>query len=368
MVFKREDIEAREQDTLAPYAAKSAETKGREYPETEDELRTAFQRDIDRIIYCLARRRLSKKTQVFFAGHGDHYRNRSSHTDEVVRIARSLARTLGLNEDLAEAIALAHDLGHPCFGHKGEQTLDELLEPHGAHFEHNEQSLWVVERLERKSENYPGLNLTFEVRDGLNKHRTPYDSPRATDSAMPTLEAQLVNVADEIAYKHHDIDDGLRAKAFTEKDLENLRLWQEAMKDVGGNIGTIRSRVIEIMINDLVQTTEGRLNELKIRTLDDVSSQKEPVARFSEAMAKMIEELGKFLEERFYKFEPVQKYNRQGEGVIHFLFKKFYDEPEKMPEEFIARLKNEPKAIIVKDYIAGMTDHFALELYDKFKK
>ena len=358
MARKREDIEALEEKILEPYAAKSAQTKGRQYPEKEDDLRTAFQRDIDRIIHCLARRRLSKKTQVFFAGHGDHYRNRSSHTDEVVRIARSLARTLGLNEDLSEAIALAHDLGHPCFGHKGEQTLDELLKPHGVHFEHNEQSLWVVEKLEHKSTKYPGLNLTFEVRDGLNKHRTPYDSPHATDSAMPTLEAQIVNIADEIAYKHHDIDDGLRAEVFIEKDLESLALWKKA---------TTRSGVIELMVKDLVKTTEARIKEFKILNLEDVYGQKEPVARFSQEMSAMIAELGKFLEEKFYKSEPVRKYNRQGEEVIRFLFKTFYDKPEKMPEEFAARLKTEPKPIVVKDYIAGMTDNFALELYAKLK-
>jgi len=356
MVRKREDIEALEAKILEPYAAKSAKTKGRQYPEKEDDLRTAFQRDIDRIIHCLARRRLSKKTQVFFAGHGDHYRNRSSHTDEVVRIARSVARTLGLNEDLTEAIAFAHDLGHPCFGHKGEQTLDELLKPYGAHFEHNEQSLWIVERLERKSAKYPGLNLTFEVRDGLNKHRTPYDNPQTKDKAMPTLEAQIVNIADEIAYKHHDIDDGLRAKVFAEKDLESLRLWKQA--------GT-RSGVIELMVKDLVEMTEERIKKLKIRTVADVYGQKEPIARFSQEMSTMIAELGKFLEEKFYKSEPVRKYNRQGEEVIRFLFKTFYDTPEKMPEEFNVRLKSEPKPIVVKDYIAGMTDHFALELYEK---
>lgn len=358
MIRRREDIEAMEERNLAPYSAKSARSKGREHPEQEDNFRTAFQRDIDSIMYCLARRRLSKKTQVFFAGHGDHYRNRSSHTDEVVRIARSLARTLGLNEDLSEAIALAHDLGHPCFGHKGEQTLDELLKPYGAHFEHNEQSLWVVERLEHKSEKYPGLNLTFEVRDGLNKHRTPYDSPEAKDLAMPTLEGQIVNIADEIAYKHHDIDDGLRAKVFTEEDLKSLKLWQKAAKETGGSI-------IEVMVKDLVKTTEDRIHEFKVRTLDDAYRQREPTVCFSEAMAKMIAELGKFLEEKFYKSEPVRKYNRQGEEVIRFLFKAFYDKPEKMPEEFSVRLKTEPRHIIVKDYIAGMTDHFALELYDK---
>lgn len=360
MIRTREELEQLEKRILAPYAVRSAESRGREFKEAEDPYRTCFQRDVDRITHCMAHRRLSKKTQVFFAGHGDHFHNRSSHTSEVVRLARTVSRTLGLNEDLTEAIALAHDLGHPCFGHKGESVLDNLLQPSDGHFEHNEQSLWIVERLERKNSQYPGLNLSFEVRDGLNKHRSPYDRPKSKNLKMPSLEAQIVNIADEIAYKHHDIDDALRAKIISFRDLEGLGIWKRAREKHSG-----KPNVIKLMANDLVKNTEESLKVLKIKSADDVCDQKEPLARFSEAMSVNIRELGAFLEEKFYRSPAVTRYNDQGERVIRFLFKSFYDKPELMPHDFTLRLENEEKTVVVKDYIAGMTDHYAIELYEE---
>lgn len=369
MLRKREDIEKQELDILADYAVKSSDSKGRQYPEKEAPDRTCFQRDRDRIMYSKAFLRLRGKTQVVLASHGDHFRTRMDHTQYVASASRSIAQSLGLNQDLAEAIALAHDLGHTCFGHEGESALNEMMKKYKSRFEHNGQSLWIVEKLEKKSKNYDGLNLTFEVRDGIDKHRTIYDNPQSRNSLMPSLEAQIVNIADEIAYNFHDLDDGLRAEVFSREDLDGLQIWQvakETLEDGDSDLPmNIRSKIMELMISDLTQTTSANLKVNNIHSAQDVYNHPQELAHFSDLMRKRIDELKAFLFDRFYKSDDVRSYNEQGKKIITFLFEKFYNEPELMPYEFKDKLGSEEKHIVVKDYIAGMTDGFAITLYNK---
>lgn len=369
MIRQRKDIEKQEAKTLASYAVKSSESKGRQYAEKEDADRTCFQRDRDRIIYSKAYLRLRGKTQVVMASHGDHFRTRMDHTQYVSSVSRSIAQSLGLNQDLAESIALAHDLGHTCFGHEGESALNNMMEKHKSRFEHNEQSLWIVEKLEKKSKNYDGLNLTFEVRDGIDKHRTIYDNPQSRDNLMPSLESQIVNIADEIAYNFHDLDDGLRAEVFSKKDLETLAIWQSAQKfleEGDSNLPmNIRSKIMEMMIGDLIQTSNHNLKSNNINSVEDVYKYPKNLACFSDSMRKMINELKEFLFNKFYRSDDVKHYNEQGRKIITFLFEKFYNESSLMPNEFKDKLNGEEKHIVVKDYIAGMTDGYAILLYNE---
>jgi len=372
MIRKREDIEKQELDILAGYAVKSAESKGREYSEKETVDRTCFQRDKDRIIYSKSYLRLRGKTQVVLASHGDHFRTRLDHTQYVASISRSISQALGLNQDLAEAIALAHDLGHTCFGHEGESALNKMMEKYGSRFEHNEQSLWIVENLEKKSKNYNGLNLTFEIRDGIDKHRTIYDNPESRDNIMPSLEAQIVNIADEIAYNFHDLDDGLRAEVFAGLDLENLKIWQTAKKALEEGDSdlpmNIRSKIMEMMINDLIQVTDQNLETNNINSVEDIYKYSKNLAHFSDLMREMIDGLKTFLFNKFYKSDDVKHYNEEGRKIITFLFEKFYNKSDLMPDEFKSRLNDEEKHIVVKDYVAGMTDSFAISLYKQFNQ
>ena len=374
MIKKRQDIEVQEEKNLAPYAVKSSQSKGRKYSEKEDDYRTCFQRDRDRIIHSKAFRRLKGKTQVFVSSYGDHYRSRLTHTMEVAQFSRDIARTLGLNEDLAETIALAHDLGHTPFGHAGQDAMNEMMEQYGSRFEHNEQSRRVVEHIEIKTDKYPGLNLSFEVLDGLIKHRTPYDSPEADDHLMPSLEAQIVNIADEIAYESHDLDDGLRAGILHLHKLDELALWNEARKNVPKHLPmdltprSIISNLMPLIVNDLVFTTEQGLKNKHIQTLEDIYKQQDMIAGFSDKMRKMVMELKDYLYKHFYQSHGVRTYNEKGEEVIHFLFKTLYNNPDLMHEKAKEALEKEEKHIVVKDYISGMTDNFALELYRSFEK
>ncbi len=373
-MLRRTDLEQREKQALAPYAVKNAESRGREHPEAEDPFRTAFQRDRDRVIHSKAFRRLKGKTQVFVAHYGDHYRSRLAHSMEVAQLSRDIARTLNLNEDLAETIGLAHDLGHTPFGHSGQDEMHELMQAYGERFEHNEQSRRVVEILEEKSPKYPGLNLSFEVRDGMIKHRTTYDAPLAPDHFMPSLEGQLVNLADEIAYQNHDIDDGLRAGIFKIEALDGLKIWQEAKKTVdqalplGFRIGAMISSLIGLMIGDLVAETETRVKRAGVTSVTQVCALHEPVCDFSPAMAQKTRELKTWLYKNFYLSPGVAEYNQKGKQVIRTLFEHFMKHPEAMTEKPQARLAHDPLHLVVKDYISGMTDNFALELYENFLK
>lgn len=371
MIIKREDLEGRELEILAPYAVKSAESKGRSFKEGEGPYRTCFQRDRDRVIHCKAFRRLNGKTQVFISGYGDHYRSRMTHSMEVAQFGRDIARQLNLNQDLAEAIALAHDLGHTPFGHAGQDAMNEVMEKHGSRFEHNEQSFRVVHELERKSDDYKGLNLSFEVLDGLLKHRTRYDRPKAFDHFMPSLEAQIVNIADEIAYQSHDIDDGLRSGILTSEGLMQLEIWKYAAADKKASETPevqqhqMVTSIMSLLVNDLAQNTDKTVSQIGINSVDDIYGYQEQLAQFSDEVSKMGAELKDYLYENFYNAKEVMKYNMEGKKVISFLFNTLYDKPENLPEKYQKRLEKQEQYEVVKDYIAGMTDSFAMDLYKK---
>jgi len=364
VLLKRTDLEKREREILAPYATFS-DVAQREFADHGDEFRTEFQRDHARIIHSKAFRRLRGKTQVFVAHHGDHFRNRLTHTLEVSQIARNLARNLAVNEDLAGAIALAHDLGHTPFGHTGEERLNALLQKFGKSFEHNRQSRRILEKLEKKYVGFDGLNLTHDLLDGLAKHATPYDSPSSLGQA--SLEAQIVNLADEIAYTNHDLDDGLRAKIFTREDLAELELWQKAIEKVDQKLPSEAfyhravSAIINLLTTDLLQETSQKLEKNGIKSLDDVRSFPEALVSFSPAMQKALEELRNFLREKFYFHPDVKKLSKKGADLLEKLFTSIYEKPELLPTEFAARLETDAKEEVVADFVAGMTDDFAEE-------
>lgn len=375
-IVLRKKLENRDQKLLAPYAILSSKTAGREFPEPEEPTRTVFQRDRDRIIHSKAFRRLSGKTQVFIATYGDHFRDRLSHTLEVAQVARDMARSLALNEDLAEAIALSHDLGHTPFGHAGEQTLNEIMNRFGFHFEHNEQSKRVVEKLEKQFPHFDGLNLSFEVRQGLAKHQTLYDQ-RTKKITGKTLEAQVVDIADEIAYHNHDLDDGLRAKLFEMAGLVKLPLLKEAKTAAEKKHGplknpiVLRSRVISmlisLMITDVLKTTRANIKRSKVRNLADVLKHKKNLISFSPSFQKKVQQLREFLWDRMYQSRKVLYYSHRGQRILKKLFGLFYKRPRLMPRHFYERIEvQNPLAIVVKDYVAGLTDMYATELARKY--
>jgi dGTPase len=373
-MIKRENLEGRELELLAPYAVKSAESKGRSFHEKEDSYRTCFQRDRDRVIHCRAFRRLNGKTQVFIAGYGDHYRSRLTHSMEVAQFSRGMACMLDLNQDLAEAIGLAHDLGHTPFGHAGQEAMNAVMEKYGSRFEHNEQSFRVVHELEKKSDEYNGLNLSFEVLDGLLKHRTRYDRPKAFDHFMPSLEAQIVNIADEIAYQSHDIDDGLRSGILAVEEMAGLAIWKRAVE--GSQVSEVPeiqryhwvTSIMSLLVNDLASTTEKNVKKAGISSVEDLYRHESPMACFSPEMSDMASELKDYLYQHFYNAEEVMKYNEEGKKIITGLFGKLYEDLSRLPEKYQQKLEQEEKHIVVKDYIAGMTDSFATELYNELSK
>jgi len=372
MLLVREQLEERERVLLAPYAVSSALSEGRHHPEPPDPYRTTFQRDRDRVIHSKAFRRSKGKTQVFVAHYGDHYRSRMIHSMEVAQVSRGIARTLGLNEDLAETIAIAHDLGHTPFAHAGQDALNAIMEQHGSHFEHNEQSLRVVEKLEYCYADFVGLNLTYEVRDGLIKHRTTYDNPQLIDHPMSSLEAQVVNLADEIAYQNHDIDDGLRSCILKVEQLDQLPLWRKAQEGIRTDLGedvwiamTVTA-LVKLMIHDVVQMTNERLKTLSINSLSDVYKARDPLVSFSPEVSEMNEALKTFLYTYFYRSPGVFEYNERGAQVIEALFDHFMTHFEEIPLDPRAN-PEEPRHVLVKDYIAGMTDAFALKIYKRLK-
>lgn len=374
MIIKREDLEGQELQLLAPYGVKSAESKGRSFSEKEDPYRTCFQRDRDRIIHSKAFRRLNGKTQVFIAGYGDHYRSRLTHSMEVAQFARDIARMLNLNQDLAEAIGLAHDLGHTPFGHAGQDAMNDVMETYGSHFEHNEQSFRVVHELEQKSDEYNGLNVSFEVLDGLLKHRTRYDRPECSDHLMPSLEAQIVNIADEIAYQSHDIDDGLRSEILSSDEMMHLDIWQFAASDKRpSKLPNVQKHqmvtsIMSLLVNDLALNTSKRVQKAGISSVEDIYKHDAQIAQFSSEVSRMAVQLKDYLYTHFYNAKEVMKYNEKGKTVITSLFRALHEKPENLPEKYRDLLEKEEQHIVVKDYIAGMTDSFAMDLYDKLSK
>ncbi len=370
--------EKKEARNLATYAVKSCESKGRKHKEKFDDKRLNFQRDKERIIHSKAFRRLDEKTQVFVAGSGDHYRTRLTHTLEVAQVSRDIARRLNLNEDLCESIALAHDLGHPPFGHSGEEALNEIMRGYGMHFEHNQQSKRVVEFLEKAYPGFGGLNLTFEVLEGLMKHQTAFDQAGRAFEIFPHIEAQVVNIADEIAYTNHDIDDGLRAGFIEVSSLKNFKLWQVAEEIVFkkyGKIGDeqvwisrIISSIMSLMIDDFCQQTSKNIKKFKIKTLKDVKNHKGAIGEFSLKMRVRIKEIRNFLYNYFYLHPKIKVFNLQGKRMIKKMFEYYMKNPSKFPKKDMVK-KNDIMVEVVKDYIAGMTDRFLEKEFSKiFKK
>lgn len=367
----KKELERKEKRALAPYAVLSSESRGREFSEKEDPTRTEFQRDRDRIIHSKAFRRLSGKTQVFVATYGDHFRDRLSHTLEVAQIARDIARNLRVNEDLCEAIALAHDLGHTPFGHAGQDTLNEIMQKFGLDFEHNMQSKRIVEVLERQFPNFEGLNLTYEVRQGLAKHQTVYDQ-RGEKITGKTLEAQIVDIADEIAYHNHDIDDGLRSGIFTMRHMSNLRIFRRARtaveKKYGANASRMNamvlrhrivSQIVSMMIADVLATTARNITRNRVQSANDVTGQPRNLVRFSLTFIKDVKELRAFLWHKLYQSSRVLKHTRRGQRIIKALFEKLYKNPKLMPRHFWKKIGADSLTVVVKDYIAGCTDAYA---------
>jgi len=358
---------------LATYAQLAQDSAGRLYPEPEHPYRTLYQRDRGRVIHSRAFRRLEHKTQVFLSDTGDHVRNRLTHTIEVASVARAMACALGGNEDLAEVIALAHDLGHAPYGHSGEAKLDELMAEHGG-FEHNRQSLRLVERLEIKYPAFPGLNLSHEVLEGLRKHHQGFDRPSFRDRpaerfAHPSLEAQLANLADEITYHGHDLDDGLDLGLIRVEELSDLRVWRLCEDKVRQQFPalaahpakfltyTIRS-LIDYQIEDVVRETLRRINEARVDSCDEVRRHPERLAAPSRELKAANAQLRTFLFERVYRHPSVSEVNARGCAMIERLFHAYRDNPTLMSGYLEGQGQDQPWERTVCDYIAGMTDRF----------
>jgi dGTPase len=377
VIFTRELLEEREAQTLAPYGLKSRDSRGRVHqPDPEPEDRTAFQRDRDRILHTTAFRRLEYKTQVFINYEGDYYRTRLTHTLEVAQIGRTVARALGANEDLVEAICLAHDLGHSPFGHAGEVTLDRLMANHGG-FDHNKQSLRIVTKLERRYPNWPGLNLTWEVREGIVKHETEYDVADASaydPEKRGHLEAQIANAADELAYTAHDLDDGLRSGLIAPGDLNGLELWELVCDSIGWRGETLDQltrhrlirRLIGIEVEDLVQATHARITAAGVRSVAELQLLPHNVIGWGETMAARNKQLKRFLYENLYRHYRVARMEAKAERVLSDLFAAYTRKPNMLPKE--TRQRAEEMGDLhraVCDYLAGMTDRFALDEHYK---
>ena len=372
---KRKDLEEIEFQVLAQFALKSANSKGRSHPENESATRTAFQRDRDRIIHTTAFRRLEYKTQVFVFYEGDHYRTRLTHTLEVSQLGRSIARMLGANEDLTEAICLAHDLGHPPFGHAGESALNSLLKDSGG-FNHNTQSYHIVTQLEIRYPDFPGLNLTYETREGMLKHETEYDKSDAVNyepDKRASLEAQIANVADEIAYNAHDLDDGLRAGLFHPEDLDHLEIWQVLKDQIGWNrlaFTEITRRhlireLIGLMVNDVVETSANYLGLKELKSPIQLQELDSNVVSYSPALNSQMRALKDFLYERMYRHYRLMRMQTKAERFIKQIFEAYSNEPKMLPDKVQDRLDKASKSQVVADYIAGMTDRFALDEWEK---
>jgi dGTPase len=356
----REQMEATERATLAPHAQKSGESRGRKYPEPSHAYRTEFQRDRARIIHSRAFRRLEYKTQVFLNGTGDHLRTRLTHSIEVASISRTIARALSVNEDLAEAIALAHDLGHTPFGHSGEEVLAECMRDHGG-FEHNRQSLRVVELLENAYPNFPGLNLTFEVREGLRKH-----------DIVPSLEAQIADLADEITYYSHDLDDAVDFQILTAAQLEENEVWQRSQRAVLARYPQAREPelhkliirdIIDAQVQDVVATTAHTIANAGVENAEDVRKQPEPLVRYSDKLMSANRALREFLYANVYYHPRVAEVNRRACEMLRRVFNHYIVDPTQLGAGATKRIEQEGLHRTVCDYVAGMTDRYLMEEY-----
>jgi dGTPase len=370
--------ESTERTDLAGYACCSSLSRGRKHHEEFRDQRPAFERDRDRIIHCAAFRRLEYKTQVFVNHEGDYYRTRLTHSLEVAQIGRAIARKLRLNEELTEALALAHDLGHTPFGHTGEDVLNRLMKGRGG-FEHNLQSFRVVDELEERYPGFNGLNLTWELREGIIKHSSPYDvSTEAMKEFLPgvvtSIEGQIINYADEIAYNNHDIDDGLKSGYIALEMLERITLWKRVSASVREKYPAIDdkrlvyqtiSALIGLLIGDLCVTIKENLERFSIATLDDLRNVNRPIAHFSDEITMLNMELKRFLFENLYRHYKVDKMRVKAEIFITRLFETYLQYPSLLPPKYRARVERFGLERTVCDYIAGMTDRFALDEYKR---
>ena len=376
MIFTRQQLEELEDQNLAPYANHSINSKGRKHPEDEPEYRTVFQRDRDRILHTSAFRRLEYKTQVFINYEGDYYRTRLTHTLEVAQIGRSIARALGANEDLVETICLAHDLGHPPFGHSGELALSRLMMDYGG-FNHNHHSFRIVTEIENRYPEFPGLNLTWEVLEGIVKHETEYDVSDAsefTPDLRGHLEAQITNAADELAYTAHDLDDGLRSGLITPEMLAGVSLWEVINESVGRRRSDMLDdlsrhrlirRLIGIEVTDLIQSIDRMIRRSGIRTMEELQKLPYNVVGFSEDMHRRNRELKDFLFKNLYNHYRVVRMAVKAENTINRLFKAYLNDPSILPTQYQQAIDERGLEETICFYIAGMTDRFAIEEYQK---
>jgi dGTPase len=367
----REQMEATERTVLAPFAEKSGKSRGRKYSEPSHAYRTEFQRDRARIIHSRAFRRMEYKTQVFLNGAGDHLRTRLTHSIEVASISRTIARALRLNEDLAEAIALAHDLGHAPFGHSGEEMLAECMRDHGG-FDHNRQSLRVVELLETPYPNFPGLNLTFEVREGLRKHEHAFKAPDGETYNCTSLEAQVADLADEITYYTHDLDDAVDFEILSPAQLEENEVWRRSHRAVlarytGGREPELHKLIIRDIIDnevhDLVATSAKSIAESGVQSPDDARRQPGPLIRFSNELGEANRALRKFLYQNVYYHPRVSEVNRRACEMLRRVFEAYLVDPERLGDGATRRIEKEGLHRTVCDYVAGMTDRYLMEEY-----
>lgn len=375
MIITRLQLEEREQLTLAPYAMHNSAGRGRRYPETPHPYRLDYQRDRDRIIHTTAFRRLEYKTQVFVYSEGDHYRNRLTHSIEVAQIGRTLARALGCNEDLTEAICLAHDLGHPPFGHVGEETLNHLMRGHGG-FDHQRQTYRILTELEHRYPDHPGLNLSYEVLEGVVKHDTDYDIVDARDyhpEERGTLECQLSNLADEIAYNTSDLDDGLRSGILATEQVKTLRVTQRTLASLGLSPDVdlredqVRYRFIRrlvgLEVSDVIATTAQNIADAGIATLAELRAHSTNVAGYSAALEAENRELKSFLFQHFYRHYRVVRMAVKAARTLTSLFDAYVGEPRQLPPETQQRVAagSDELPRVVCDYLAGMTDRYAVQ-------
>jgi len=376
MIYSRQQLEELEDQTLAPYGIRSKNSKGRKYPEEEADYRTRFQRDRERVIHTTAFRRLEYKTQVFINHEGDYYRTRLTHSIEVAQIGRSVARTLGANEDLVETICLAHDIGHPPFGHSGETALARLMKEHGG-FNHNQHSLRIVTQLENRYPDFPGLNLSWEVLEGMVKHETDYDIADAQEydpDLRGSLEAQIANVADELAYTSHDLDDGLRSGMITPSQLDGLALWEIINESIGRRRSDtlddlsrhqIIRRLINFEITDLVQSIDRYLRKSNVSSPLDLQKLPFNVAGFSEDMYRRNRELKDFLFNKLYRHHRVVRMSAKSERIVSDIFNMYQQTPSALPESVQELIPQRGLERTICDYIAGMTDRFAIDEYSR---
>jgi len=363
---------------LAPQAQRPERSRGRRYPEAEHAYRTAYQRDRDRIIHSRAFRRLEYKTQVFVNHEGDHYRTRLTHSIEVSQVGRTVARALALNEDLVESLALSHDLGHTPFGHLGEEVLDELLAGCGG-FDHNRQTLRIVERLEQRYPGFPGLNLTWEVREGIAKHSGPIDVRAAPEFAEyepglePPLEAQMIDPVDEIAYNHHDIDDGLASRLLEVDHLAaEVPLFAEPLERArSGNAATTERQAVGValrglineLVSDLIENTARSIRESGVESTDEVRKAGRALVRFSPSVAERNDRLKRYLQANLYRHQRIERMKDKSRRILLALYERYLDNPRLLPEETRRAGADNPRERTIADYIAGMTDRYAIEEY-----